>query len=127
MAINAFRGQVGNAQVYDTALVRISEAFRKAEDDQGVIIPDAIRLFLRNVVMESLYLHHDNWRRQMRLDPTSGVDAGGIGEQIHNSLIELLRNADAEPWTPGGRPQVTYISVVRYLHNNWCRIFPFCR
>ena len=47
MAVNAFRGQVGNAQVYDTALVRISEAFRKAEDDQGVIIPDAIRLFLR--------------------------------------------------------------------------------
>jgi len=127
MAINTFRGQVGHAQVYDTALVRISEAFRKAEDERGLIIPDAIRLFLRNVVMESLYLHHDDWRRQMRLDPTSGVDAGGIGDRIHNSLIELLRNTDAESWTPSGRPQVTYISVVRYMQNNWCRIFPFCR
>jgi len=60
MAVNAFRGQVGNAQVYDTALVRISEAFRKAEDDQGVIIPDAIRLFLRSG------LRVDDAARQLR-------------------------------------------------------------
>ena len=62
MTIIQFRGKVPAGEVYDQAIIRITDAFRKVETDMGVIIPDGIRLFLSSTATESLYLHHEAWR-----------------------------------------------------------------
>jgi hypothetical protein len=129
-SINPFRAQIIAPQVYNEAILRISDAFRKVEDDREVIIPDVIRAFLNTTAIESLFLHHETWAQApYNADPGNDANAGRIGERINNSLLEVLHNADAEPWSPNGKPQVTFIGVLRSVQDPalWCRIFPFCR
>jgi hypothetical protein len=122
-----FRGCLSAPDVYNEALIRMASLYKRIETDRGVLIPDAIRLFLSHTVIESLYLHHDAWLQHRGLDPKSNAASGAIGEVIENSLAEVLTNAEAEPWTPNGTPQMTLIGVLTYIHSNWCRIFPLCR
>jgi hypothetical protein len=128
--INLFRAQIIAPRVYNEALLRISGVFRKVEDDRDVIVPDVIRAFLSTTAIESLFLHHEAWAKApYSADPGSDAAAGRIGEIINNSLLEVLNNAEAEPWSPNGKPQVTFIGVLRSVRDPalWCRIFPFCR
>ncbi len=114
-------------RVYNEAIGRMAELFAKVEADRGVIIPDAIRLFLSNTVIESLYLRHDAWRQTCDADPAIGEHAGRICEQIHDSLLQIINNADTEAWTANGALRVTFVGVLRCIHDRWCRIFPFCK
>ncbi len=118
--------QIVAPRVYNEAIRRMAELFPRVEADRGVIVPEAIRRFLSNTVIESLYLLHDAWRQVCSADPGIDADAGRIGEQVHHALFQVLSNAEAEPWTPNGVPRVTFIGVLRYIHDHWCQIFPFC-
>jgi len=113
-------------QVYREAIARMAEVFRIVQADRGVLIPEIIRLFLSKTALESLYLHPNAWRHTCNADPCIDADAARIGEQIRKSLMEVLSNAEAESWTPNGALQVTFIGVLRYAHDHWCGIFPFC-
>jgi len=105
----------------------MASLYREVEAGRGVLIPNAIRLFLSDTVIESLYLHHDAWLQRLSLDPGQDSYSGSIGDVIHKSLVEVLTNAEAEPWAPNGAPQITLIGILAYIHANWCGIFPICR
>ena len=129
-SINPFRAQIIAHQVYNQAIVRTSDAFRNVESVRNVIIPDVIRAFLNTTAIESLYLHHQVWTQSpYDADPTNDANAKSIGDRIYNSLLEVLNNADAEPWSLNGKPQVTFIGVLSSIRDpaRWCKIFPFCR
>ena len=126
--ITQFRGQSFAPQVYNEARSRTSDVFHRVERDRDVIIPDAIRLFLTEAIVESLRLRHADWgQTPYNANPGFDMDAGRIAQQIDNSLRELLGNAGAEPRIPNGKPQVTCIGILSYIHEHWCGIFPFCR
>jgi hypothetical protein len=115
-------------QVYNEARSRIWDVFHRVEVDRGMIVPDAIRLFLTETVMESLSLRHDDWAQPPYIaDPGFDSEAPKIAQQIETSLVELLRNADAEPRFVNGKPEVTFVGIVKYIYEHWCSIFPFCR
>jgi hypothetical protein len=111
-------------RVYREAIAQTAELFRIVQADRGVMIPETIGLFLINTVLESLYLHPNSWRQTCDADPRIDGDAERIGEQIQKSLMEVLSNAEAEPWTPNGAPRITFIGVLRYVHDHWVWNFP---
>jgi hypothetical protein len=113
-------------QVYRQAITRMAEVYRIVQTNRGVVIPEVIRLFLSNTVLESLCLRGDEWRQACNADPGIDADAKRIGRQIHDSLVDVLSNAEAEPWMPDGVPHLTFIGVLRRIQEDWCQIFPFC-
>ena len=114
-------------RVYRDATLQMAALFPRVEAQRGVIIPSTIRFFLTNTVIESLYLDPDAWRRVCGADPTIEADAERISEQIHNSLLYVLSNSEAESLAPNGTPRITHTGVLRCIHDHWCGIFPFCR
>lgn len=120
------RGRAIAPQVYRQAIARMAEVYRIVQTNRGVVIPEVICLFLSNTVLESLYLRGDEWRQACNADPMIDADAKRIGRQIHDSLVDVLSNAEAEPWTPNGVQQLTFIGVLRRIQEDWCEIFPFC-
>ena len=126
--ISQFRGQTFAPQVYNQTRSQISDVFHRVEQDWDVIVPDAIRLFLTEAIIESLYLRHAEWAQTpYNANPSIDTAAGDITRQIDQVLDELLSNADAEPAIPNGKPQITFIGMLSYIHEHWCHIFPFCR
>ena len=120
------RGRAIAPEVYREAITRMAEVYRIVQTNRGVVIPEVIRLFLSNTVLESLCLRGDEWRQACDADPMIDADAKRIGRQIHDSLVDVLSNAEAEPWMPNGVPQITFIGVLRRIQEDWCGIFPFC-
>jgi hypothetical protein len=125
--VGQFRGRIFTPQVYSQARSRISDVFYRVEQRRDVIIPDAIRLFLTEAIIESLILRHAEWTQTYNANPSRDTAAGDIAQQIDQALSELLSNADAEPRMPNGKPLVTFIGILGYIHEHWCHIFPFCR
>ena len=113
-------------RVYEQVILRMTELFSRVELDRGVIVPQHIRLFLSHMALESLHLRDDEWRQVCNADPSIESHAARIGEQIHESLLEILSNAEAQPSAFSGMPRVTLIGVLRCVHEYWCQIFPFC-
>jgi hypothetical protein len=114
-------------RVYEEAIRRMGELFSRIELDRDVIIPQHVRSFLSGIALESLHLRRDEWRQLCKVDPGMDAHAAPIGNQIYDSLLEIMRNAGAEPSAPNDIRQVTLVAVLRCVHENWCRIFPFCR
>jgi hypothetical protein len=93
-----------------------------------VIVPDAIRLFLTETVIESLIVRHADWTQTpYNANPSIDAAAGDIAQRIEKTLKELLNNTDAEPRVVSGKPQVTFVGILSYIHEHWCHISPFCR
>src|SRR6266851_9502034 len=125
--VSQFRGQSVASQVYNQARSRISDVFHRVEHDRDVIVPDAIRLFLTETIVESLLLRHADWgQTPHNANPGVDTEAASIALQIDSSLYEILNNAGAEPRMPNGKPQLTFVGVLSYIHGHWCGIFPFC-
>ena len=123
-----FRGKMFASEVYNQARATISSVFSKVEQNRDVIVPDAIRLFLPETVIESLNLRHSDWAQTpYNTDPGAATQALSIAQQIDKSLNELLSNADAEPTMSNGKAHVTFVGILNYIHEHWCGIFPFCR
>jgi hypothetical protein len=105
----------------------MADLFRLIESQRCVVIPAAIRHYLGETVLESLYLDAADWRRLCNADPQMDADAEAIGSRIEKSLILLLANAEAQPRPGRATPRITFIGVLRSIHEHWCGIFPFCR
>jgi len=114
------------SQVYKRATARIGELFARVEAERGVVVPEAVRVFLSSTAIESLHLCRDAWWHAFKADPGVDKDAERIAEQIHNSLLRILSNAEVERSTGNGVPRVTFQGLLCAIHDHWCKIFPFC-
>jgi hypothetical protein len=97
----------------------ISEIFEQTK----IMIGEDVLRFIRDIINESLSVRREEWlKRGINLD-----DAGTyhlLFENIRSSVNTIILGASSSPQY-GNR--LSLISVIEWIHREFCGIFPFCR
>lgn len=103
----------------------LAENFREIELERKVVIPSQVRSFLTDVVRESLVLRADDWQKYVGLNARSSDDYPKVIDTARGVASKCIRGAVELPQYDG--QYLSLISVIEWIKNNWCGIYPFCR
>jgi len=81
----------------------------------------AVREFLMNLVRESLIYREQEWRA-FNASPES---AQTIRDALRKPLMDIVEGANQ--YAVRAENHAPLISVIEWLKDNWCGVFPFCR
>lgn len=105
-------------QFRQECLGAVDEVIQDLARERRGIISDEAKTFIVNVIDESLRARIDEWER---LD--FQVD------RLKSNIRTMLDGAAHLPQYETGSPDpvVSLISIIDWVRQNWCKVFPFCR
>ena len=113
-------------ELIDKILERLHRVFGVIETEDNVVISPMIRLFIRDLVFESLYLRLGEWQQHIGGNPADSANWDATANRVESSIRLILKGADSYP-LPGGQKHVMLIGTLSLIHSQWCKIFPICR
>jgi len=113
-------------ELIDKILERLHRVFGVIETEDNVVISPMIRLFIRDLVFESLYLRLGEWQQRIGDDPNKSANWDTIANTVESSARSILKGAESYT-SSEGRKYIMLIGTLSLIHSEWCKIFPICR
>ena len=106
----------------------VDGAVARLEHDRRLRVPSVVGRLLIELLYESLRSREDEWRSQHQFDFRFGENSEQLTSFLPSLLDGVLGGAAELPqYQDGPIPSLAVISVIEWLHDNWCGIYPLCR
>jgi hypothetical protein len=95
------------------------------EQSLGVVVTDAARNFMRDMLIESAIYRGDGWLREHGIRVNDAQQLLDIAKYSQGPIDALL--SQSRPVIVNSTKYICMASLVEGVHKQWCGVWPFCR
>jgi hypothetical protein len=112
--------------VLSAVMLMLHQVYNEVESARSVIVRDSVRMFLSELVIDSLIFRRAEWDR-LGFNLTVSANAPNVANRVRDSVKSVLMDAPVEATIPGMVGQVGPIALLQEIQRLWCTVFPLCR
>lgn len=97
----------------------------KVAETRNVIIAPHVKEFTKEIIIESIMLGAQEWEHLYNLRCSFKEDHEEIIAAAIQCTEKILNEVDVERYN--NYNCISVRNILKYIHNHWCGVFPYCR